>query len=110
MIWAGKLCKTCKPGKCVDCPTDREPATIECPSCGGMGCKHCDNDGSFDLTECPQIRTRETFDFVELADVYEKGLPPRIGGSLDQAQWFVSACRFFWSEKGTLKREMGIDG
>jgi hypothetical protein len=59
------------------------------------------------ITECPQrIIDVETHGFIELADYAKKGLFPVNGGALDQAQSFLAACRFLWSEDD--KAEMQI--
>jgi hypothetical protein len=53
---------------------------------------------------------RKTVEFTRLADLYEKGLPPVSGGSLDQSAYFVEACAFWWAETSRLKRELKIYG
>lgn len=46
------------------------------------------------------IRAHEV---LQLAEMYEKGLPPIAGGVLDQSQWFVSAARFCWGQKSEIE-------
>ena len=48
------------------------------------------------------------FEAMELADLYEKGLPPVEGAALDQSKWFVEACRFFWFECRRIENALGI--
>jgi hypothetical protein len=40
---------------------------------------------------------------VDAAEMYEKGLPPVHGGTLDQAADFVRACRAVWNEEARCK-------
>jgi len=44
---------------------------------------------------------------MDYADLYEKGLPPVAGGALDQAQAFLSYCRFVWAEKARHQARLG---
>ena len=84
------------------------PVELECPACGGRGCDEC-RDGRWDLTMCPKrFVTADIWQVVELAELYEKGLPPEPGGSLDQSQSFVQAARFVWSERAHWKNKLGI--
>ena len=43
---------------------------------------------------------------VDAAAMYEKGLPPEHGGTLDQAADFVRACRAVWHEEARVKAEV----
>lgn len=43
-----------------------------------------------------------------MAELYEKGLPPVAGGALDQANVFVEAARFVWSEQAYWRAKLGI--
>lgn len=46
--------------------------------------------------------------FMDLAELYEKGLPPMAGGALDQAKAFTDGCRQLWGDTNQLKAEAGI--
>lgn len=82
---------------------------MECVSCGGIGCDKCGDTGRMNIIGCPQmIITPDVWEIIELAELYEKGLPPVAGGSLDQAKSFVSACKFIWSEQQAWKNKLGI--
>lgn len=110
MIRHGSLCRECKPGACVDCPTSESPLEIDCPRCGGKGCPECDDAGQFALEQCPFTAVpRHVFRAIDLADLYAKGLPPVAGGSLDQSAWFVELANFSFAEAARLRRELGIE-
>ena len=51
-----------------------------------------------------------TMDIIQMAELYEKGLPPVAGGQLDQAKSFVDAAYFIFNEKAYWKNKMGIIG
>lgn len=71
-------------------------------------CDECD-DGHFTIAECPKrLVDGEIIETIELAGMYEKGLPPVAGGVLDQAHWFAAACRFVWAEQSRLKKLRGV--
>lgn len=54
---------------------------------------------------CPQkMLGPKLIEFTRLATLYEKGLPPIAGGSLEQAAWFIDACEFWFGEVGRLKQ------
>jgi len=40
---------------------------------------------------------------VNLADLFDKGLPPVAGGALDQAAWFINATRILNNDEATIK-------
>ncbi len=88
----------------MDCPSDLEPAEIECPECGGNGCVECDDTGVFELRSCPQRFVGDLmYDVLHYAALFEKGITPVEGGALDQTNWFVAAARFAWGEQAALK-------
>jgi len=65
--------------------------------------------GTFDLTECPlDYVGQEVWDAIEMAELYEKGLPPVAGGSLDQCRSFLAACRMVWADQRRWKAELEI--
>ena len=45
---------------------------------------------------------------IKLAKLYEKGLPPVAGGSLDQTQAFIEAAEFIFAEEAKYKKKLGI--
>ena len=87
----------------MDRPSELEPALIECPECGGAGCDECGGQGEFELTECPQAYAAEMAEVLHYAVMYEKGLPPVAGGTLEQTHWFTTACGQIWADEGQLK-------
>jgi NADPH-dependent 7-cyano-7-deazaguanine reductase QueF-like protein len=89
-------------------------AGVPCIQCGGKSgndkCGQCSGTGELEIKECPlKIITADIWETLELADFWEKGLPPIGGGVLDQTQNFVEAARFVFSEKNYWKRKLGID-
>lgn len=45
---------------------------------------------------------RETYDVLDYAELYQRGLAPISGGVLDQSHWFVRACRFIWADTARM--------
>lgn len=91
-------------------PSPAEPLLLTCPVCGGRGkdCRHC-RDGRFEVDGCPmRIVPDDVWSVVEMAELYEKGLPPVSGGVLDQANGFIEACRFVWNEANRHKAELDM--
>jgi hypothetical protein len=81
-----------------------DEAELECPSCFGKGCEKCD-DGNFFISGCPNKYCNEVINAVNLIDLFEKGLPPIAGGSLDQSVWFMEAASFIQAEDSRIKAE-----
>ena len=52
---------------------------------------------------CPNAYCREMVPLVELADLFEKGIPPIAGGALDQAAWFLHATKTLAHEEASIK-------
>lgn len=76
-----------------------------------MGCGACNDAGRFELAECPTAYVdSEIWNAMEYAKLYEKGLPPVAGGSLDQSHWFTAACRAIWNEQAYWKNKLGAIG
>ncbi len=72
---------------------------MECPVCQGRGCRHCDH-GTVRITACPlTLLPSEIWTVLDLAALYDKGLPPVAGGALDQAEGFLAACRFIQTSR-----------
>ena len=77
---------------------------MECFICGERGCDNCNDTGEILIADCPlNVIPVETWDMIELAELYEKGLPPIAGGSLDQLRAFVVAFRIFTKAKARHK-------
>jgi hypothetical protein len=104
LIRQGKLCKRCSDKGCKDLGTELEPIEIECPICQGVGCDQC-NQGQWKLSGCPNQFCKPVVDLVGLCDLYERGLPPVQGGSLDQAAWFLDAAARLKHEENLLRIE-----
>jgi len=67
--------------------------------------------GRWQITECPlKIITPDLTKVIELANFYEKGLPPVAGGVLDQAHIFNEACRLIFGIENVLKKKMEVTG
>lgn len=79
------------------------PATIDCPDCDGHGCDECNKRGSFDVTACPNQYVGDIRTAIPLMDLFENGLPPVSGGTLDQAAWFLSAVRTLQHEEAAVE-------
>lgn len=104
MIRQGLLCRSCTGNECRDKGTESEPIDIECPSCSGEGCDEC-NRGLVRIDGCPQSYCRDMAYTVRLADLFDKGLPPVAGGSLDQSAWFLDAVGIFRYDESQVKAE-----
>lgn len=87
--------------------TETEPAEIDCTVCNNKdseGCYACGGAGHFALTSCPvSFVDAEIWELLGYASMYEKGLPPVNGGTLDQSKWFSEFCRFVWNEQAYHK-------
>jgi hypothetical protein len=60
----------------------------------------CGKTGKINITQCPlEIIPAETWDLLDAAELYEKGLPPVAGGQLDQSHGFFKAAVFIMREK-----------
>lgn len=54
-----------------------------------------------------QMVDAETWEVIQYAGLYEKGLPPVHGGVLDQSRRFIELCQIVWREQAHWKR---VDG
>lgn len=69
-------------------------------------CDECGGTGTFDITDCPQRWIDDwVWQMIELAEMYEKGLPPVIGGVLDQTAYFVRFAKQVIDESAQYKME-----
>lgn len=105
MIRQGLLCNHCTDKQCKDLGTDQEPIEFECPSCDGGGCDEC-NIGSVRLSGCPSLYCGSVATAVGLIELFERGLPPVAGGTLDQSVSFIEASRILRSDEAKLRNEM----
>lgn len=64
----------------------------------------CGGAGMIEIADCPlRIVPVDVWEIVDMAELYEKGLPPVAGGSLDQARVFLVACRAIWADQAREK-------
>ena len=76
----------------------------DCPVCKGRGCDACGKTGRFEITQCPMLLIERSFwDLMDMVDFYEKGIPPVVGGLLDQTAWFVAFARQVFDEERPYK-------
>ncbi len=83
---------------------------IECTACGGRGgdCKVCGGMCRLIIKGCfLELIPSQIWMLLKLIDLYEKGLPPVAGGSLDQAKNFIDAAAFVMSEKSYWENRRG---
>ena len=72
---------------------------LECVRCGGGGCESCRQWGYTLITCCPQkFIDRDVREFIQLAELCAKGLPPVLGGSLDQTAAFLDGYHYYQSK------------
>jgi hypothetical protein len=77
-------------------PGSREPAAGKCLACGGSG--------RAVLTTCPlRVIPADVWECLDLAELFEKGLAPLAGGTLDQTASFTDAARIVWAEQARVK-------
>lgn len=105
MIRTGALCRSCTVKECRDLGTDREPIDIECPACHGAGCDDCTN-GMMRIDGCPNRLCQDMFTFIQLSDLFSKGILPTAGGALDQSASFIEAVQFFESDQAKVRAEL----
>jgi hypothetical protein len=82
---------------------------MRCSACGGsaQGCSSC-TFGAVKISQCPlEIIDYETIELVKFVELYRRGLPPVMGGVLDQAQLFLDAADFGFSEIDYWKNKNG---
>lgn len=84
---------------------------LECPICNGRGdCDECD-DGQWGLTGCPaRFVDEEIQRAMWLARFAKDGTWPVAGGTLDQTQWFLDFCGFYWAEQARQLSEVSNGG
>lgn len=107
MIRQGKLCRECSSTKCKEIGTPTEPNEIECPNCDSKGCKEC-NNGYFTVDGCPNKFCSDMAYVTQFVDLFQKGLPPISGGTLDQTKWFLDVAEQLTNDEAALKRKAVI--
>lgn len=56
------------------------------------------------MTRCPySYIDTDLASAIQLADLFEKGIPPVAGGVLDQAKQFIDFCRQHWADNQRFK-------
>lgn len=88
----------------MDAGTENEPLEIECPECDGLGCDAC-SDGSIRIDGCPNVYCSTIAPVINIIELFEKGLPPIVGGVLDQSASFLTAAKFYDHEEQLAKAE-----
>ena len=84
-----------------------EPLALSCMACGGSGCSGCKQMGEVLINHCPQLELdEEILELIGLAELFQKGLPPVAGGTLDQTPWFLQFARCVFNELTTRKNEL----
>ena len=101
----GELCKSCV-GKCRESVSDKFPAEIECPICGGDGkdCEHCEG-GWYTVSQCPsKYIGAELIQDISVVSACEHHLPVA-GGLLDQSAWWFELRGLLKSEENRVQEE-----
>jgi hypothetical protein len=82
---------------------------MQCPGCNGPGCDECRQSGACQIDCCPlEYIGWDTWELLDYAILYEKGLPPIAGGAMDQTAYFIAAARWIFEEMQYWKRKLGI--
>lgn len=102
LIRSGALCRHCTGKRCNDLGTEQEPIEIECSDCNGQGCDLC-NHGMVNVSGCPKDFCYPVATATRLVDLFDKGLPPVAGGSLDQSVWFLEAARILRNDEAQIR-------
>lgn len=65
-------------------------------------------DGAeFEIPGCPrEMVTGDVWELIQHSRMYEKGLAPLAGGTLDQTRSFTEACGFVWAEEARWKAQV----
>jgi len=80
---------------------------MTCPVCGGAGCSAC-RHGQIEIDRCPlELIDGDTWELLDAAVLYEKGLPPVAGGALDQTAYLIAAAAWIFNEIAYWKRKAG---
>ncbi len=82
---------------------------MECPACEGeaINCMVCGQTGQIEIAECPlRIIDAETWQILEISDLFADGLPPIAGGVMDQTVSFICAHRLIQNKKMQWKYKL----
>jgi hypothetical protein len=102
-VRCGELCKSCV-GKCRETVSEKFPAEIECPMCGGDGCQECE-DGYYSVTTCPnKYIGQELISDIGIISASDHHLPVA-GGLLDQSAWWFELRSLLRSEEHRVSEE-----
>lgn len=71
----------------------------------GTGCDEC-KDGRVPIVGCPNKQCQDMYTFIQLADLFGKGILPTAGGALDQSASFIEAVQFFESDQARVRAEL----
>lgn len=80
-----------------------------CPVCQDRGCSECVGRGRIDIGCCPlDYVTGEINDLLDYVELFEKGLPPVAGGTLDQSKNFLIVADLIFKEQRIWRNRLGI--
>jgi len=78
----------------------------DCPVCGGRGCGDCKQTGRFEVTACPMLWIEPAiWELIDMAEFWEKGMPPVAGGVMDQTAYFVAFAQRVFAEEKKYKKK-----
>jgi hypothetical protein len=83
---------------------------IECATCDegeyADDCPDCHGTQQVELTRCVFKETASVVDNVQMFELWlDRGLPPLLGGVLDQTAWFVNSANYYQSQRGKVSNE-----
>jgi len=85
--------------------TPQQPAEIECPECGGIGCTKCDS-GWYRVEQCPQAYIGgELIESINIVDACQNGVLPVEGGLLNQSVYYFELSSRMKSERKKIERD-----
>jgi hypothetical protein len=93
---AGKVCKDCSPGKCLNRPTPNEPLCIK-----------LEGHREIDICECPNDWIGEPVRrlVLDAERIRDGGHLPVAGGYYEQPAAFISGIELVYAEQAALNRE-----
>jgi hypothetical protein len=86
-----------------------EPICLPCEKCDNGrtpngDCNVCDGAGHTELRTCPKMSVSgDVWGMMLQVELFEKGMPPLAGGSLDQTEAFLDVMEFVWSQRASLR-------
>lgn len=77
---------------------------VQCWACDegefGDDCPECHGTKQVCLTRCVFKETAGVVDRVQMFELFlDRGLPPIVGGVLDQSAWFVNSANYYQSQR-----------